>query len=361
MQPEILIPKLVRACLDNNKQLVEEISFMLVKVYKKHFPEISKEISQSLTFSRNGVSALRSAEILPAPVDRESRLTLGKLEEPIEIDPPILTDRTFSSLIDFLEEREKVETLVLEGIAPPNSMIFVGHPGVGKTYTARWVAYKLNLPLFTMDLASSISSYLGRSGQNLKELFDYSRSTPSILFLDELDAIAKRRDDASDLGELKRLVNVLLKEMETWSSYSIIIAATNHPELLDKAIWRRFDRIIEFEKPGTKERKKLVSQSLGKYEDQFSSSSIDFFIKHADRMSAADICKTCTHIKRKAAMVPGLSDLILIEKVCDGNYDTKQEKVDVCTMLKKSFPELTIRDIAKITKISFASVSRYLQ
>lgn len=361
MKAEILIPKLVRACLDNNKQLVEEISFMLVKVYKKHFPEISREISQSLTFSRNGVSALRSADILPAPVDRESRLTLGKIEEPIEISQPILTSRTFSNLFEFLEERKNVEALVLEGIVPPNSMLFVGPPGVGKTYTAKWISYKLNLPLFTMDLASSISSYLGRSGQNLKELFDYSRTTPSILFLDELDAIAKRRDDASDLGELKRLVNVLLKEMESWSSHSIIIAATNHPELLDKAIWRRFDRIIEFEKPGSKERKKLVSQSLGKYEDQFSASAIDFFIKHSDRMSAADICKTCMHIKRKAVMEPSISDLILIEKVCDGNYETKQEKIDVCTMLKKSFPELSLRDIARITKVPFASVGRYIQ
>lgn len=85
-----------------------------------------------------------------------------------------------------------------------------------------------------MDLATSISSYLGRSGQNIKNIFDYAKSFPSILLLDEIDAIAKRRDDASDLGELKRLVNVLLKESETWPSQSIIIAATNHPGLLDK-------------------------------------------------------------------------------------------------------------------------------
>jgi SpoVK/Ycf46/Vps4 family AAA+-type ATPase len=166
---------------------------------------------------------LRSVDVQPLPIDRESRFSLGKAEEPLETEPPILSEKPYDELLDFLSEREKIQQLIIEDITPPNSMIFVGPPGVGKTYTAKWISYKLNLPLITMDLATSISSYLGRSGQNIKSLFDYARSFPSILFLDELDAVAKRRDDATDLGELKRLVNVILKEMETLPNQSIIL------------------------------------------------------------------------------------------------------------------------------------------
>ena len=361
MNHEELIPKLIRACLDNDRRMVEEISTMMVKTFKKSKPEIAREISQALTCSRNGASALRSADVQPLPIDRESRFSLGKAEEPLEIEPPILSERTISELNDFLAEREKIEQLIIEDITPPNSMIFVGPPGVGKTYSAKWISYKLNLPLVTMDLATSISSYLGRSGQNIKSLFDYARSFPSILFLDELDAIAKRRDDASDLGELKRLVNVLLKELETWPSQSIVIAATNHPDLVDKAIWRRFDRVISFDLPEADQRKDLIAQCLGKFEKSLSKMPIDFIIKQTEGVSASDICKICMHIKRKIVMKDSQPDLIAIEEACTGNYKDRQSKIDICNMLKNAFPELSGRDISRITKISITSVSRYLQ
>ncbi|MEA5058959.1 MAG: AAA family ATPase [Candidatus Pelethousia sp.] len=361
MNHDELLPKLIRACLDNDRRMVEEISSMMIKTLKKSKPEIAKEMSQALTYSRNGASALRSADVQPLPIDRESRSSLGKAEEPLEVEPPILSEQTINELIDFLSEREKIEQLIMEDITPPNSMLFVGPPGVGKTYSAKWISYKLNLPLVTMDLATSISSYLGRSGQNIKSLFDYARSFPSILFLDELDAIAKRRDDASDLGELKRLVNVLLKEMETWPSQSIIIAATNHPDLLDKAIWRRFDRVIPFDLPEPDQRKELILRCFGKFEKNFSKMSIDFMVKQTEGVNASDICKICMHIKRKVVMKDSLPDLIAIEETCTGNYKDRQSKIEVCKMLKNSFPELSGRDISRITKISITSVSRYLQ
>lgn len=356
-----LVPKLIRACLDNDKKLVEEISIMIIKIMKKKNPDIAKEISQALTFYHNGTSTTRAVDIQPLPVDKESRFSLGNAEEPLATEPPILSEETTYQLNEFIAEREKLEKLIYEEITPPTSMIFIGPPGVGKTYSAKWLSYKLNLPLITMDLATSISSYLGRSGQNVKSLFDYSRSFPSILFLDELDAIAKRRDDASDLGELKRLVNVLLKELENWPSQSIIIAATNHPDLLDKAIWRRFDRTINFNLPETDEREKLIERSLGKFKKNLSRISIDFIIKQTDGINAADICKLCMHIKRKIVMSDKNSDLIAIEEACNGNYKDRKSKIDTCCMLKNTFPNLSGRDISRITKISNVTVSRYLK
>ena len=361
MNSDELIPKLVRACLDNDRRLVEEISTMLVKLYKKKQPSIAQEISQSLTYSRNGASAIRSADIQPLPIDRETRFTLCKAEEPLEIDPPILSSETTQELNEFIIEREEIEKLLVEDITPPNSLIFIGEPGVGKTYSAKWLSYKLDLPLITMDLATSISSYLGRSGQNIKNIFDYAKSFPSILFLDEIDAVAKRRDDASDLGELKRLVNVLLKELESWPSQSIIIAATNHPDLLDKAIWRRFDRTIAFNNPEASERKLLLQRYLGKYYHLLSPKAISFAIQQTANISAADICTLCTHIKRKIVLAGNNSDLIVFEEFCLKSCNSKAQKIELCNMLRELEPSLIIRDISKITKIPTTSVSRYLQ
>lgn len=356
-----LVPKLVRACLDNDRRLVEEISTMLVKLYKKDQPNIAHEISQSLTYSRNGASAIRSADIQPLPIDRETRSTLCKAEEPLEVSPPILSPETMEELNNFILERTEIEKLLIEDITPPNSLLFIGEPGVGKTYSAKWLSHQLKLPLITMDLATSISSYLGRSGQNIKNIFDYAKSFPSILLLDEIDSIAKRRDDASDLGELKRLVNVLLKELESWPSQSIIIAATNHPSLLDKAIWRRFDRTVTFKMPEANERKLLLKRYLGKYYDILLPNAISFAIQQTANISAADICKLCTHVKRKIVLSRDNFDLIVFEEFCLKSYDSKEEKIELCNSLRNIASYLSIRDISKITKIPSTSVSRYLQ
>lgn len=360
MTSEELIPKLVRACLDNDRRLVEEISTMLVKLFKKKQPDIAREISRSLTYTRNGASAIRSVDVQPVPIDKESRFTLCKAEEPLEIEEPILSYETIRELASFISERSQIEKLILEDITPPNSLLFIGEPGVGKTYSAKWLSYQLKLPLITMDLVTSISSFLGRSGQNIKNIFDYARSFPAILLLDEIDAIAKRRDDVSDLGELKRLVNVLLKELETWPSQSIVIAATNHPDLLDKAIWRRFDRTINFKLPDVEERQLLLERNLGKYYSLLSSNAISFAIKHTAQMNAADICKTCMHVKRKIVLDDNNVDFVVFEEFCFGNYENKSSKIELCKLLRELKPSLSIRDISRITKIPSTSVSRYL-
>ena len=214
-----LIPKLIRAALNNDKKAVESISLMIGRKIKKEYPQIASEIMQITANSSVGADTLRTLDLTPAPVDRETRSQLVKVEEPIMVEEPILSPEVWHQLKDFLLERKLLERFLEEDIVPPNSILLSGKPGVGKTYITKWLSYKLNLPIVTVDLATSISSYLGRSGQNIKSIFDYAKSQNVILFLDELDAIAKRRDDMGDLGELKRLVNVLLKELEECQEY----------------------------------------------------------------------------------------------------------------------------------------------
>jgi len=130
---------------------------------------------------------------------------------------------------------------------------------------ARWCATQLDLPLLYLDLATTISSFLGKTGFNLRRVLDYARSRPCVLLLDEFDSIAKRRDDATELGELKRIVNVLLKELEEWPMHSVLVAATNHPELLDSAIRRRFDLTLDLPMPGDEERVSIMERAGGRF------------------------------------------------------------------------------------------------
>jgi AAA+ superfamily predicted ATPase len=133
---------------------------------------------------------------------------------------------------------------------------------VGKTLSARWLARRLNRPLLILDLAAVMSSLLGRTGNNIRVVLDYAKRIPSVLLLDEFDAIAKRRDDLTEIGELKRLVTVLLQTVDDWPSSGILLAATNHSELLDPAVWRRFDHVLRFPLPGVDEIRHLLDGLL---------------------------------------------------------------------------------------------------
>ena len=148
-----------------------------------------------------------------------------------------------------IKEHQRAKDILQAGLTISNKLIFCGPPGVGKTLAAKWLANRLNLPLYTLNLAAVMSSYLGKTGNNVQRVFQFVSQHPCILLLDEFDAIAKKRGDDTDVGELKRLVTVLLQEFDRFSQSSKLIAATNHPTLLDPAVWRRFDVSIEFPMP----------------------------------------------------------------------------------------------------------------
>lgn len=358
-----LIPKLIRAALSDDKKAIESLSIMIGKSMKTEYPSIATEIMQIAANNSVGADILRSIDLSPAPVDKETRSQLVKINESIELEMPILDNEVAEQLKYFVKERSMIEKFLEEDIIPPNSILLYGKPGVGKTYAAKWLSYMLDMPMVTVDLASSISSYLGRSGQNIKSIFDYAKTQNVILFLDELDAIAKRRDDTGDLGELKRLVNVLLKELEDCPVSCVIIGATNHPELLDQAIWRRFDRTIEVPLPGKLQREELIKRTLGKRYPTLNNKTIEFIQDNTDGMSASEVCKLCEHIKRQILMNENESyDLVAIKECCRSiNLKSKEQKVSLCRFLKSKFSNLSIREISEITYIPSATVSRYIK
>lgn len=356
-------PKLLRAALNNDKKSVEAIALMVGKKLKKDNPEVSVEIMRILSCANSGTDILRSIDMSPIPVDRETRSQLVKLEEPLKLEEPILNENIMNELLQFLQERKLINEFLEQDIIPPNSILLHGSPGVGKTFIAKWLSYKLNMPMITLDLANSISSYLGRSGQNIKSIFQYTKEQNVILFLDEIDAIAKRRDDATDLGELKRLVNVLLKELEDCPISCVIIGATNHPELLDKAIWRRFDRNIYIPMPEYIQRQELIIRGLGKKVLDIDNTTIQILANGTNMLSAADICKMCEHIKRRTVIYPKetITKAALAEYCEYIGIRTKEQKIQICKALKNNGKKMTVNKISEITGIPRSSVDRYLK
>lgn len=193
------------------------------------------------------------------PTDADGLHSLLNVDAVPVADEFVADERLSSELQEIVAERERADELARAGVSMSRTVLFSGPPGVGKTLASRWIAQQLELPLVTLDLASVVSSYLGSSGRNIKSVLDFAKSGPCVLFLDEFDAVAKRRDDDTDIGELKRIVNVLLVELDRWPDTSLLVAATNHPQLLDEAIDRRFDRVLNFPLPGGAERRALLA------------------------------------------------------------------------------------------------------
>jgi MoxR-like ATPase len=206
-----------------------------------------------------GASSLRGAAVpaakpipdpvrITAPMDPDSKAGLLRRIEGKHM-APVLDQPVREQLDGFLSEHRRQEDLKRAGLYPRWNLFMVGPPGVGKTMTAAWLAHEMALPLYQVELPSLVSSYLGRTGQNMREVFDFARAEPAVILLDEFDAIAKRRDDATDLAEMRRVVSVLLKEIEEWPGPSILVAATNHPELIDPAVFRRFHLTLQMGAP----------------------------------------------------------------------------------------------------------------
>lgn len=241
--------QLARVALTGRKQDIQLILHRASKKFRDSYPEFTDALIALLQESPNSAVPLRKQFESPLPVDLDSRLQLLRVEKSQLEHDLVLSSRIRESLEQVLSERKNTASLLKHGLLPTKSILFTGPPGVGKTMAAKWLAEKLDKPLLVLDLAAVMSSFLGRTGNNIRYVLDYAKNTECILLLDELDAIAKRRDDSSEIGELKRLVTVLLQEIDDWPSSGLLIAATNHPSLLDPAIWRRFEIVSEFQNP----------------------------------------------------------------------------------------------------------------
>lgn len=254
------IIQLVKFGLDGKSNDFRMYVSRLIRKYRVSDAAFSKKL-ESLLHSTTApeTTSVRS-------VSREVRLTsetpVLRMDQLPDEGKPLLSEWIAKQIEEMLEEREKANILANNGLTPTSTAIFTGPPGVGKTMTAQWIARRLGLPMYRLDLAEAIGSHLGETGSNLKAAFSKIRDIPGILFLDEIDAIAKTRSDDSDIGEMKRVVTVLLQELDDRNPASLILAATNNAPLIDPAVWRRFEVRIDFPMPDTEQITQMLEKEL---------------------------------------------------------------------------------------------------
>jgi len=184
----------------------------------------------------------------------------------------VLPPKSLNILQEIVEEHHRSDVLAANGLKPKQRALFYGPPGCGKTLAARVMAGVLSYPLITVRFDAVVSSYLGETAANLRRVFEYIQRGRWVVLFDEFDAIGKDRDNPFEHGELKRVVNTLLQQMDMFRGESLLIAATNHEKLLDSAIWRRFDVIVEFPQPAEQDRLLMLQLFLR----GFDSSQIEF-------------------------------------------------------------------------------------
>lgn len=254
MKYSIEMGKIVEGALKHDQVKVVNYTKQLIsKLEEDNEIHAANKFNKMLTAQNEATLSLMGVKKeINVPVDSESRTTLADVVYPNEnnIDV-ILSKSNFKKLESFILSYKNADKLNSMGIGVSNTLLLYGPPGCGKTKCAYLIAKELNLPLVIARLDSLISSYLGTTAKNIRTLFEFAQKMPCVLFLDEFDAIAKARDDSNELGELKRVVNSLLQNVDAMSGDSLLLAATNHEKLLDSAVWRRFDYKLEIELPDT--------------------------------------------------------------------------------------------------------------
>lgn len=359
------LAQLVRLALSEQTEDVRLFVARLVRKYRSKNSSLAEQLELFLRAQptrtgsplRKSIPHQASPQVLP--VDDESRLSLLKFfqERPDRV-APFLSAPLEDTLSQLILERKQAERLLSMGLQPTRSAIFVGPPGVGKTLTARWLSAQLNLPLYVLDLTAVMSSLLGRSGSNLRAAIDFAKKSPCILLLDEIDAIAKRRSDDADVGELKRLVTVILQEVDEWPSSGLLLAATNHPELIDPALWRRFDLVLEFTTPDLPAVKDAIKRFLatdyailGRWIDVLS------YIFHGQSFS--DIERDIQRFRRALA-IGSARDADLIEDFIKAralNLD-RQARIDLAVLLARQ-TRLSQHTISDITGVSRDTIRKH--
>lgn len=188
-----------------------------------------------------------------------------------------------------IKEQQQFAKIREHGLSPRRKLLLVGHPGSGKTMTASALAGELGIPLFLVRLDALITKFMGETAAKLRQVFDSIAEVRGVYFFDEFDAIGSQRGLANDVGEIRRVLNSFLQMIEHDHSNSLIIAATNHPEILDYALFRRFDDVIEYKLPGHEQVAMLLTRRLGRFKPK--KFNMKKAVSEAEMLSYAELCR----------------------------------------------------------------------
>ena len=345
-------------CTGNASSFQLRLSRLIARLRREKSP-LTEVLSKGLAEAMSARQSLSrdSATFQPplSPIDSDSNLPLTTVQFPVQVEhTPIWAPEVDSGLKTLVNEWKNAELLITAGLEPSRTILLSGPPGVGKTLAATFLANQLDLPLVTLNLAAAVNSLLGKTGNNLAKVLAHAQSQPCVLLLDEFDAFAKRRDDGQDIGELKRVVNVLLQAIDEWPATSLLVAATNHEELLDRAIFRRFDFWLRFPE-STPEQITALLMQLG--------CDHGLAIKIAPTFAGgplSDVSKLVTRAKRQVVLHQTTFEHAILDLAIP-EYLNDDEVKKYLEIKKLKSEGKSLRDIGKALNIHASTVSRILR
>lgn len=350
--------KVIEGGIDNDRQKVINYSKKLSEILiQEGHTNIAKKIDQIIKSKNTRLSTLDS--LTAKPLDKDSRLDMVEVIVPTESAESLYFDYIIEKeIINFLESIEKKDDFLKVGLEVENRLLLYGPPGTGKTSLAKYISLQTDLPLVIVKLDALISSMLGSTSKNIRKVFEYSAKQPCILFLDEFDVLAKMRDDKNELGELKRVVNSLIQNIDSFGSDSILIAATNHEQILDNAVWRRFNTVLHLGLPDYELRKKVILEYSKILPNDYSNESkkVAQIADAMAQMSPASI-KNIIQKSAKQGIISGENKLFYFNVIYQTYISSKSSDVTNEDVVKNLlFYKVPQKEISSLLNISLRQV-----
>jgi SpoVK/Ycf46/Vps4 family AAA+-type ATPase len=246
-----LVRRMQRADDQERDNLRESVTSLIAEAHAQHLHGHAKRLSAALE-PRGAKRAPQPAAHSPM-MPEDIRALLHEPPKGRRLAELVLPRDTRRDVREFLDEFTQIALLRSHSLEPRHTVLLVGPPGTGKTSLASAVAEELRLPFFVVRYDGLVGSYLGETASRLQQIVDYASRMPCVLFFDEFETVGKERGDNQETGEIKRVVSSLLLHMDSLPSHCVVVCATNHPELLDRAVWRRFELRLELPLPGRAE------------------------------------------------------------------------------------------------------------
>lgn len=259
---------LVRSHIERDDQHFFSVAMQVAaREAKVGHGKLAEELRDMIDAAKSRVSPDPSvAKLVPLARPRGELANLLTVTYPRNRLVDMVLDADMEQQLGRIMKEQRHHSLIREhGLSPRRKLLLVGPPGTGKTMTASVLAGELGIPLFSVRLDSLITKFMGETAAKLRQIFDAVNEVRGVYFFDEFDAIGSQRGMANDVGEIRRVLNSFLQMIEHDQSNSLIVAATNHAEILDYALFRRFDDVIEYRLPSADQASKLIRSRLGKF------------------------------------------------------------------------------------------------
>ena len=269
----------------------------------KHHDVLADRLAQLIQNNGTGGHPVAATVVSPEPSPRAKDF-ISEIVPRRRIEDLFLPEVVTLAVRELVEEQRRADVLRAHGVEPRHRVLLVGAPGTGKTSLAEAIAEAAAVPLLLVRYESMIGSYLGETASRLKRVFEYARTTPCVLFFDEFDAIGKERGDTHETGEIKRVVTSLLMQVDDLPSYAIIAAATNHPELLDRASWRRFQLRLTLPMPTTQALSAYIEAFTQRFNESLGQSPA-VIAKRLGKISYAEVEQFCLDLQRRYILSMG--------------------------------------------------------